>query len=375
MKPAFGLPIDPIAESEGGGRLPYNLLLPLGLLLAVGFVNLYSATTPLGHRPFFMQLGWVALGVAVAAAAAVTDPRVIERAAGPLYVAMIVLLAVVLAGGIDAKGAHRWLGVGPFRVQPSEPAKLMLVIVLAARYQRMTQAGPYGWRDAWGAFALIAVPAVLILLEPDLGTTLQFTAVGLSIVWFAGLERRVVAGLVLAAVAALPLLWFGVMKPYQKQRVITLLSGEAGEDRAHGWQATQARIAVGSGGVMGKGRMSGTQTQLRFLPEQHTDFVFAVFAEEWGFFASAAVLGLFWAVVRAVLGVAARARDRFGRLVCVGVAAMFTAHVFVNVGMVMGILPVVGATLPLWSYGGSSLVVFSAAFGLVVGIHARRFVF
>jgi len=289
---------------------------------------------------------------------------------------VVVLLVFVLWKGRMVMGARRWISLGPVGFQPSELAKIAVILALARWFSTDRESdprrGPRGLAGIAIPGLLILVPALLVQREPDLGTALITVAVGATMILFAGVRWKtlVVLGtaVLLAGAAAWPHL-----KPYQRKRVETFLDPE-GDVLGAGYHATQSMIAVGSGQGLGKGWGQGTQTLLSFLPEQHTDFIFSVWAEEHGFAGALLLLTLYFALVGSGITIAMNARDRFGQFVAVGATALVFWHVFVNMGMVTGVLPVVGVTLPLMSYGGTSVLVVFAALAMLASVGTRRFV-
>ncbi len=368
----------------GGGRrrllehFPWHVAGLAAAISALGVWNLASASRS-AHAPVWIpQLGWMGVGVFLALAVAMVDYRVFLRLAYVLYGLVILLLVAVLVKGRVVMGARRWLGVGPLNFQPAELAKIAVMMAVArwfhqdARKVAAHHGRGYGLLGVAVPAGLTLLPAALILRQPDLGTALIVVAIGVTMILFAGVRWRTVAlaagAAALAAVLALPHL-----KPYQRRRLESFLNPE-GDVLGAGYHATQSMIAVGSGQGFGKGWGQGTQTLLSFLPEQHTDFIFSVWAEERGFLGCLLLLGLYYALVGSVLGIAGTARDRFGFLLGAGVAGMLFWHTFINMGMVVGLLPVVGVTLPLLSYGGSSVMATYIALGLAANVSMRRFV-
>jgi rod shape determining protein RodA len=364
-------------------RLAYHfdwLLLALTLAVtALGIATIYSATLARGQtgitaNPHAVRQGlYAAVGIAGMIGAVLFDYRRLERWAYAIYALMLGLLALVPAIGSVGGGARRWINLGIVSVQPSELIKVGLVIALARYFHRARATGDCGLRDALPAFVLLAVPAALILAQPDLGTVGLIALVCVSLLFFAGLRARVFLVLGALGGAAVPLLW-GHLKPYQQRRVLTFLSPEM-DPLGAGYHVIQSKIAIGSGTIWGKGFLHGTQNKLNFLPEQHTDFIFSVFAEEWGYAGAVVLLLLYAAMVLRMLQVTARAKDRFGALLAFGVAAIVFWQVAINVGMTSGVLPVVGIPLPFFSYGGSSLTAMMIAMGLVINVSMRRFLF
>lgn len=297
-----------------------------------------------------------------------------KRSSWAIYGGCLLLLAVIFLIGEVAGGAKRWLDLGFFRMQPSEFMKVGVILVLANILS--SEDAPQNGRDLKALFfpaVVLLIPAVLTLVQPDLGTALCQCLVGGTMLLIAGVRFKTLLGLFTSGIIALIPAWT-LLKDYQKNRILNFLTPEL-DPLGSGYHAIQSKIAVGSGALFGKGYLKGTQTQLRFLPEQTTDFLFSVLAEEWGFFGSLFVVSLYIILIYRILLVASRASDRFSALVCTGVGALFFWQCVVNIGMVTGALPVVGITLPLLSYGGSSVLTLLFCAGLVAGIHSRRFLF
>lgn len=353
-------------------NMPWALVaFALGIAI-VSVINLGSASR-VAHAPVWInQIAWFGLGGALATAAVWVDYRILHRLAWPFYGLVLLLLVAVEIKGDTVMGAQRWLLIGPLRLQPSEIAKLAVVFVLARYYhEEGEKIGGYTLRELWHPAVIVGLPYVLILHQPDLGTATMMAFVAGSMVLAARVRWKAVLTLGLTGIGAAVLGWLFVLKDYQKKRVLTFLDPEA-DMLGSGYHAHQSMIAVGSGRWSGKGWAQGTQTQLSFLPEQHTDFVFSVFAEEWGLRGGLILLGLFFGLTLAGLRIAANARDRHGSFLAIGATAMIFWHVFVNIGMVSGILPVVGVTLPLMSYGGSSALTIMACIGILANVAARR---
>lgn len=353
-------------------NVPWGLVGFAAAIAVISVVNLASASR-VAHAPVWIdQIIWFGLGGAMAAASLLIDYRVLHRLAWPIYVLVVLLLIAVEIHGDTVMGAQRWLVIGPLRLQPSETAKLAVVFMLARFYhEEGEKPGGYSLLELWRPALILGVPYVLILKQPDLGTASMLAFVAGSMVLASRVKWRAVATIGLTGVAAAILGWMFVLHDYQKKRVLTFLDPES-DQLGSGYHANQSMIAVGSGQWAGKGWAHGTQTQLSFLPEQHTDFVFSVFAEEWGMRGGLVLLALFFGLTIAGLRVAATARDRHGSFLAIGATAMIFWHVFVNIGMVTGVLPVVGVTLPLMSYGGSSALTIMACVGLLVNVGARR---
>jgi rod shape determining protein RodA len=340
--------------------------------------TLYSATYDAGRdvSPLVMrQLAWMGIGVLGMLIVLLIDYRTLEQLAYPLYVVGVVMLLLVPVIGVSGGGARRWLPIGPFTVQPSEFMKIFLVIALARYYSRQP-ANPRGLGVRAGVlipFAFMALPGAAVLLQPDLGTVCVLLIIVISMALLAGARLAPFVTVFVGVLASGPVLW-RYLKPYQQQRILTFLDPER-DPLGAGYHIIQSRIAVGSGEFWGKGFLRGTQNQLHFLPEQHTDFIFSVFAEEWGFMGGIALVALFLVLLLRGFLVVSRARDTFGGLLCVGVLAMYFWPFLTNVGMTTGLLPVVGIPLPLFSYGGSSLVCLLIGIGIMMNVHMRRFRF
>lgn len=346
------------------------------LLMTVGVMNIYSAALNIraGVTPIYMkQLTWAAAGIVLMVFFVILDYRLIQRASYPVYALTLVLLTVTPFIGKAPTGAVRWIDIGIISFQPSEISKLALVLGLARYFDIHWHPEGFALRQLIVPLILIAVPAVLIMKQPDLGTSLLVLMIGFSMAFFARIRTGSLLILAGGASASLPLSWY-MMKAYQRRRLLAFLNPSE-DPLGSGYHQLQSKIAVGSGRFLGKGFLKGTQTQLHFLPEQHTDFAFSVWAEEWGFIGSVILLGAFAYLVIKGLDIAAHARDRHGMLLAVGITAIIFWQVFMNIGMVTGLLPVVGVPLPFISYGGSSLLTLSVEVGILMGVGVRRHMF
>ena len=352
-----------------GERLHLDVPLLLGVLVlsAFGLVALYSAggqDTDLVVR----QAIRFAVGFGVMFVVAQIAPRRFFDWAPLLYLAGVALLCAVLVVGETAQGAQRWLRVGPFSFQPSEFVKLTVPLMVAWFISR-GDLPPRLWRVALGGLFTL-VPVVLVMRQPDLGTSLLIVASGAFVLFLAGVGWRYITALAAFGAACVPFLWH-FMHDYQRQRVLTLLDPQQ-DPLGAGYHIIQSTIAIGSGGIYGKGWFNGTQSQLDFLPERSTDFVFAVIGEEFGLLGALVLLAVYLFIVYRGLYIAARAKYMFGKLLAGALVLTFFIYVFVNIGMVSGILPVVGLPLPLVSYGGTSMVTLMAGFGIVMSVHTHR---
>jgi rod shape determining protein RodA len=343
-------------------RLDHLQPLLVAMLSLLGLMTIYSA-----HADWARQVLWVALGVAAYIAASGFDYRRLRGLAPGLYAVMLLLLVAVHVAGRTTLGARRWLSVGGFPLEPSELSKLLLVLVLAAYLCRRDR---LSWRRFAGALLLMAPPAYLIVTQPDLGTAIVFIAVLVGLLFLGGARPWQLGSLAAAALVALPLLP-DLLHGYQRRRLEIFL--DPGQDPlGAGYNLLQARIAVGAGGLFGQGWLHGLQGQLGFVPERATDFIFAIFAEEFGLLGSLVLLAIFGALLIRLLRSAAVAPDRFGELVVGGVFVMIFAQVVENVGMNIGLLPIAGIPLPLISYGGSATITTLAALGVVQSVVVRR---
>ena len=345
-------------------HLDLPLLVLVLLTAAYGLVVLYSALDG-DWAAFQGQLSRLAVALLMMLIVAQLDVAMLQRWAPVLYGLGIVMLVLVLLLGVQAKGAQRWLGVpGLPRFQPSELMKLAVPLMVASSLADRPLP-PTGKTVAW-VLALIAAPALLIGLQPDLGTAILVAAAGFAVLLLSGLFWRWVLLAGLLGLAALPGLWM-VMRDYQRQRVLTLLDPES-DPLGAGWNIIQSKIAIGSGGLFGKGLFEGTQSHLNFLPESHTDFIIAVLAEELGFLGVLGLLTLYFLLLTRGLYIATQGRDTFARLLAGGLTLTFFTYLFVNVAMVSGLLPVVGVPLPLVSYGGTSALTLLAGFGVLMAV-------
>lgn len=351
-------------------RLHLDLPLLLGILALMGFglLVMYSASgqsLPMMER----QAARMCLSLGVMLILAQVAPRHYETWAPYLFGVGLVLLLGVLFFGEASKGAQRWLNLGFIRFQPSELIKLAVPLMVARFIS--SKPLPPTFTNIVIALVLIFVPTILIAKQPDLGTSILIAASGVFVLFLSGMRWRIIfaAGTLLGAF--IPVLWFFLMRDYQRTRVLTLFNPES-DPLGAGYHIIQSKIAIGSGGLMGKGWLQGTQSQLEFLPERHTDFIFAVIAEEWGLIGVACLLSIYLFIIARGLMLASRAQTAFGRMMAGSIVLSFFVYVFVNIGMVSGILPVVGVPLPLISYGGTSMVTLMAGFGILMSIHTHR---
>lgn len=347
-------------------HLDVPLLLGLILTMGLGMVILYSASGQ-DMNVMWRQTTRIGIALAVMLLFAQIPPRTIQYWTPWLYGIGVALLVAVLVFG-EGKGAQRWLDIGVLRFQPSEMLKLAVPMMIA--WYLADAALPPRNKRIFLSTVLILLPTLLIAKQPDLGTSLTIFASGVFVLFFAGLRWRFVATVSALGIAALPLLWF-VMHDYQRQRVLTFLNPE-NDPLGAGWHIVQSKIAIGSGGTYGKGWLNGTQSHLEFLPERSTDFIFAVYGEEFGLAGILLLLALYLFIIARGLFISTQAQDTFGRLLGGSLVITFFFNAFVNIGMVTGLLPVVGLPLPLISYGGTSLVTLMLGFGILMSIHTHR---
>jgi rod shape determining protein RodA len=336
-------------------------------IVGIGLITLFSAsdqsvarvTSQAASLGFALVLMWIIANV---------PPQQLARAALPLYVFAVLLLVAVAVGGTVVNGSRRWLNLGIGRFQPSELMKIALPLMLAWYFQK--HEARIGWRDFIVAAFLIAIPVYLIKRQPDLGTALMIGASGFYVLFLAGLSWKIIVGLVAGASAAAPLVW-PHLHDYQKERILTFIDPTR-DPLGAGYHSTQASIALGSGGVVGKGWLNGTQTHLDFLPERHTDFIFAVFGEEFGLVGNAVLLVLYLLLIGRAMVITLNASTLFSRLVSGAITLMFFTYAFVNMAMVSGLLPIVGVPLPLVSFGGTALVSLFIGLGILMSVQANR---
>jgi rod shape determining protein RodA len=354
-------------------RFDWPLTIGTALILTLGLLNLYSATLNRSEHLVGRQVYWLAIGAALFVGAASFDYRRLMLLGYAFYGVGVLVLAWVLIGGRTSWGAQRWVDIGPLSIQPSEIMKVLLFVALAKHFQDAPSVKQRTWRHLLTPVALAAVPVLLVAAQPDLSTTLVLTLIFLTVLLVARLSLRTWIGIMVAAIAALIPMWEYGLHQYQKNRIIAFVNPQL--DPAGAWQPQQAMSAVGSGQLTGKGLLGATVVRAGSLPALWTDFPNALWGEEWGFLGALLLLGTYGFLILWILKIAREARDRFGAILCVGCAAMLFWQILFNVGMVTGLLPVAGVTLPLISYGGSSLLTVLTALGLVMNVSMRRFAY
>jgi len=344
------------------------LLFALMCLMLIGLLTIYSSG---GQDLDLVNRQLVRLGVALVIMAGLAQIPIMayRRVSIYFYTAGILMLLAVLLFGAIGKGAQRWLDLGFFRFQPSEIMKLAMPMMIAWFISKHSL--PVRLRDIFLGFILVCVPTILIAKQPDLGTSLLVAASGIFVLFLAGMTWKLIGFVSILGGLFAPIMWFFLMKDYQKQRVTTFLDPES-DPLGSGYHIIQSKIAIGSGGVEGKGWLQGTQSQLEFLPERHTDFIFSVFSEEFGLVGVIGLLIMYLCIILRGLYIANRAQDTFSKLLAGSITLTFFVYVFVNMGMVSGLLPVVGVPLPLVSYGGTSMVTLMAGFGILMAISTQK---
>jgi rod shape determining protein RodA len=346
------------------------------LIITIGVVNLYSATIQTGNgtvTPVYLkQIYWAGLGFLLLLVIIFFDYHLLLSVAYPLYWISIAFLIAVLLFGRAISGSQRWLTVASFSFQPSELVKIALILALAKYFFSNELNRRHGFRDLYFPFGMALLPALLIIKQPDLGTALLLLLVSLSIFLLLGVEWKALLISIGGMILSMPIFWL-LLKDYQKKRILIFIQPES-DPLGAGYHIIQSKIAVGSGGFWGKGFLKGTQGQLRFLPEQHTDFALSVLAEQWGFIGSMGIVTLFLILILWALNIARQSKDRFGMVLALGLCAIFFWQSLVNMGMVVGVVPVVGVPLPFISYGGSSIIASLIGVGILLNIHMRRFI-
>ncbi len=367
-----------VEERNRFSRLDLNFAFVILALNLIGLINLFSATHGLYSKDkmdlFWMQLVWLSIGWGIYLFITLIDYKIFTRVAYILYGLNLGALVAVMFIGKTSLGATRWLDLGFFRYQPSETMKLVMVMVFAKIFANRDTRKGMGILELVIPAIFFLIPLVLTVKQPDLGTAMLLAFIAISMFIFVGVKRPILIFAAIVAVVAAPIVWNFGLKEYQKNRVLTFLS--PGRDpRGTGYNSIQSKIAVGSGKVLGKGFRKGTQSQLEFLPERHTDFIFSVLSEEHGFIGSVTTLGLFLILYLMSVRIAVQARDKTGALLVVGVLSYMFWHMFVNMGMVIGLMPIVGVPLPLLSYGGSGLLTTMTGLGIISSVAYRRYLF
>ena len=351
-------------------KLPWRLIFMVSAIACFGLVVLYSAAGGSMHPWAIKQAIIFGIFLALATAMSSLSEATIKSATFPIYAVITVMLIGVEGLGLVSKGAQRWLEIGPVRLQPSEFMKPAIVLTLARFYELLPPGEIRKWRAIWPALALLGVPAVLILVQPDLGTCIMVLLCGITVMFVAGLPLKLFIGSGLALAAAAPIA-FSFMHAYQRKRVLIFMDPES-DPLGAGYHISQSKIAIGSGGIWGKGFLNGSQSHLDYLPEGHTDFVFATMAEEWGLVGGVLLILAFGMIVRWGMKVSANAKSRFAQLAAAGLSATIFFYVTINLMMVMGLAPVVGVPLPLVSFGGSAVMTVMLCLGILMALERQQ---
>ena len=351
-------------------RLPWRLIFLVLGISAIGILTLYSAAGG-ALNPWALKQGITILGfLTVAIGMSWIGQSTIKQVAFPLYGAVLVMLIIVEAVGFVGKGAQRWIDLGFIRLQPSEFMKLAIVLVLARFYELLPAGEIRKWRAIWPAAVLIGAPVALIILQPDLGTALMISFIGVTVMFVAGVPIRVFLIPGAAVAVAIPIV-YQLLHGYQRKRIDIFLDPES-DPLGAGYHISQSKIAIGSGGIFGKGYLNGSQSHLDYLPEGHTDFVFATMVEEWGLFGGALIILAFAFVIRWGMRVAINGKTRFAQLTAAGLSATIFFYVSINLMMVMGLAPVVGVPLPLVSFGGSAVMTVMLCLGILMALERQQ---
>jgi len=354
----------------------WTLLAIVLLLASIGILNLYSASSGevvFGTPLYLKQIFWLLIGLAMMVMIAFIEYRFYSDIAYIIYAVTLCFLLVVMGYGIVTSGAQRWIRIGSISFQPSEFIKISFIIAMARFFHRPSSREGYSLKDLWLPILILIFPLGLILKQPDLGTSIVLLLVFFSILIFVKIRWSTLLTIGVSGGAIIPVFWH-FLKGYQRQRIITFFNPEL-DPLGAGYHIIQSKIAMGSGGILGKGIMRGTQSRLGFLPEQHTDFIFSALGEEWGLMGSLVVVGLYFILILWGLRIAVQSKDRFGAILSFGVVAMLFWHIFINIGMVLGMMPVVGIPLPLISYGGSFLLSTFIGIGILLNVSMRRYLF
>ena len=358
----------------------WSFLAAVVVLSLIGVMTIYSATRPLletQQESFYLkQLNWIILSLVVFFLAVSIDYMWLIRFSYPLYIIGVLLLIIVLAAGRKGMGAQRWIDLGFLSFQPSEIFKISIVLVLSRYFSRMESGGSLGIKELSKILAgFFILPAILILKQPDLGTMLMVMFIFTAMILTYGIRKKILMTVLIAGLIALPFagkyLWGG-LKDYQKNRIVAFIDPQA-DPQGIGYHITQSKVSIGAGGFIGKGYTKGTQGPYRFLPEHHTDFIFSIFSEEWGFLGSLVLFVLYLFIIWKGFDTARNARDIEGTYLSLGVTYMFSFYFIVNIGMTLGLMPVVGIPLPLMSYGGTALLSNFVALSIVENVRTRRF--
>ncbi len=346
----------------------YTLFLTVITISLLGVYTIYTTTKGVAFAS--RQLFWVSVGTFIALAVANIDIRKLKSLSKPIYIFSILLLVIVFTHGVLKHGARRWITIAnTLHVQPSEFVKIAVIMILSYYFEENPKAEPYDFKELIVPFALIGLPTALIVIQPDLGTAVVIMVVAFGIILFAGIRRSLLIKLIIFGIMMFPVIWSN-LKPYQKDRIMAFINPYSAPT-TYGYHIIQSEIAVGSGGLTGKGIAGATQTALNFLPESHTDFIFSVFSEQRGFVGDMLLIALYLLVIFKAISISMRTENNFERFVCIGIAIMIWTSLVFNVGMTIGLLPVVGIPLVFFSYGGSAMITNFFSIGILLNISMR----
>ncbi|PIR17349.1 MAG: rod shape-determining protein RodA [Deltaproteobacteria bacterium CG11_big_fil_rev_8_21_14_0_20_49_13] len=359
-------------------KVNWTLLGTVFALVIIGIVNLYSALNMWGEsgnlRLIWMQGLWIIIGGLFLAVFAFSDYRILEKLSLPIYFIVIVLLVLTIFFGKSVGGNRNWIGIGGLGIQPSEFAKLAVILLLSRYFANNPRPDGFNFIELIKPAIAAGIPAALIIMQHDIGSTLFFILILMSYAWFGKAKRRVVFFVVIVAVIGSFVGYNYLLSPHQKARITTYLNPEL-DVKGSGYHMAQSKIAVGSGKFWGKGYLKGNINKLKYLPEKHTDFVFPVLAEEWGFLGAVITLFFYFLFLSITIEISRQARDRLGIFLAFGIGALFFWQLVINLGGVLGLIPLTGITLPLLSYGGSSTISVMSAIGILLSVSKKRFVF
>ncbi len=357
-------------------QFDWMLLLIVSCISVIGFISIYSASINYQNVfPYYQkQLIWFAIGLVIMFLVTLLDYRILCQLSFWAHLALIVLLVVVLLYGTGGSGSrvNRWISIGPLFFQPSEFVKFSLVLYLANYFNDSRRINNLGFKDIIWPLVVTLVPFILIMKQPDLSTASILLIVAVSIIFLVGLRLRLILITGISGLISLPIIWFFILVPYQRDRILTFINPES-DPLGKGYQIIQSKIAVGSGQFWGKGFLEGTQAKLNFLPARHTDFIFSVFTEEWGFVGGITLIGIYIFLIARCLHYVGKTKDRSGTILTFGVTSIFVTHIIINIGMVLGLFPIVGMPLPFMSYGGSAMISNMIGIGLILNVRIRRY--
>ncbi len=346
----------------------FFLFIPVAIITCLGILTI--STTNNGKVFAIRQTIWVAVGIMSMILAYNINTKHIKRNAWFFYIFSVLLLILVFLNGVFSHGAKRWVSIYFFHIQPSEFVKLAVIVVLSAYFDENPKVEPYGFKDLLVPLFIVIFPIALVVKQPDLGTAIVIAVIAMSIVLAAGIKKSLLYKFILLFLVFLPFAWSN-LKPYQKDRIMGFLDPYKAPT-TYGYNTIQSEIAIGSGGLFGKGIHHATQTQLSFLPESHTDFIFSVFSEQWGFIGCVVLIILYMLLLYRAISIAYNSEDDFDKMVCIGIIAYFWISLVFNMGMAMGLLPVVGIPLVFFSYGGSSIVTSFFALGILLSVKFKN---